>query len=175
MPLEPDGPQACVWLTCGLRGQPTTDARCPECNKPTESRADFAGGALFARDRMGWTPEMVATTDTVPGMEIVEFRGDVVGVIVVSRSVFGNIGAGLQAVGGGEITPYTTLLSDARRIARRRMWDEAVDAGANAVVGMRYVGSTVGESMIEVAAYGTAVLAHPVAAPAPKPAASTAG
>lgn len=165
MPLDPEGPQACVWLTCALRGQPTTDARCPECGKPTESRADFAGGALFAVDELGATTELIATTDTVPGLDVVDFRGDVVGVVVVSRGVLGNLGAGLQAVGGGEITPYSALLADARRIARRRMWDEAVDCGANAVVGMRYAGSTVGESMIELAAYGTAVV---VRRPEPK-------
>jgi uncharacterized protein YbjQ (UPF0145 family) len=67
-------------------------------------------------------------------------------------------------VAGGEVGGYTKLLSDSRREARQRMWDEARARGANAIVGMRFDCNEIGDIMSEVAAYGTAVTVEPLAA-----------
>jgi uncharacterized protein YbjQ (UPF0145 family) len=83
------------------------------------------------------------------------------GVIVRSRSVIGNIGAGIQSLFGGDITIYTKLADDARQQAYDRMVEHAVQAGANAVIAMRYDANEIMEGITEVLAYGTAVRVEP--------------
>jgi uncharacterized protein YbjQ (UPF0145 family) len=100
---------------------------------------------------------MVTTTNELAGYRIVENLGVVRGVIVRSRSVIGNIGAGIQSLFGGDITIYTQLADDARQHAYDRMVEHAQQAGANAVVAMRYDANEIMEGITEVLAYGTAV------------------
>lgn len=104
---------------------------------------------------------MVATTNDLPGYRVVEVKGMVRGVIVRSRSVIGNIGAGIQSLFGGDITIYTRLADDARQQAYERMVEHAEQAGANAVIAMRYDANEIMEGITEVLAYGTAVRVEP--------------
>ena len=55
---------------------------------------------------------------------------------------------------------YTKLLEDARREAVDRLVQSATAAGANAVVMMRFDSSEMGQTMSEIVAYGTAVVAE---------------
>jgi uncharacterized protein YbjQ (UPF0145 family) len=104
---------------------------------------------------------MVTTTNDLPGYRVVEVKGMVRGVIVRSRSVIGNIGAGIQSLFGGDITIYSKLAEDARQHAYDRMVEHAVQAGANAVIAMRYDANEIMEGITEVLAYGTAVRVEP--------------
>lgn len=104
---------------------------------------------------------MVATTNDLPGYRVLEVKGMVRGVIVRSRSVIGNIGAGIQSLFGGDITIYTRLADDARQQAYERMVEHAEQAGANAVIAMRYDANEIMEGITEVLAYGTAVRVEP--------------
>ena len=105
---------------------------------------------------------IVVTTEGVSGQRIVEMKGQVVGLVVRSRGLGGNIMAGLRSIGGGEITEYTELLEDARRHAVDRMIQNATAMGANAVVRMQYDSSEIGNTMSEIVAYGTAAVIEPV-------------
>jgi uncharacterized protein YbjQ (UPF0145 family) len=100
---------------------------------------------------------LVVTTNDVPGYEVVEVYGEVFGVLARSRNVVSNIGASLKSIIGGEIGAYTRLLSDSRIEATERMKKAAYEKGANAVLAMRFDTGDIGQSMNEVAAYGTAV------------------
>jgi uncharacterized protein YbjQ (UPF0145 family) len=100
---------------------------------------------------------MIVTTNDIPGYEIVEVYGEVVGLIVRARNAFSNMGAGLRTVFGGEAKGYTTLLLDSRNQAIDRLKDSAREVGANAVVAMRFDCNEIANLMSEVAAYGTAV------------------
>jgi len=84
------------------------------------------------------------------------------GIIVRSRSVIGNIGAGIQSIFGGNITIYTDLAEKARSDAFDQMCEHAASAGANAIVGMRYDANEITDGITEVLAYGTAVIVEPV-------------
>ena len=64
---------------------------------------------------------------------------------------------GLRTVVGGEIKEYTVMLAQAREEAIQRMTEQAEKMGANAVVGTRFVTSTVMSGAAEMVAYGTAV------------------
>ena len=83
--------------------------------------------------------------------------GIVRGIVVRSRSLVGNIGAGLQTLFGGNITIYTELCEKARSDAYRLMMEHANDVGANAIIGMRYDANEVTSGVTEVLCYGTAV------------------
>ena len=104
---------------------------------------------------------MVTTTNNMPGYEIVEVYGEVFGLIVRSRNIFGNIGASFRTVFGGEVKGYTKLLANTREQALERLRNEAKAKGANAVLMMRFDSGDIGGVMNEVVAYGTAVKIKP--------------
>ena len=106
---------------------------------------------------------IVTTVNELPGYRVVVVQGLVRGVIVRSRSVIGNIGAGLQSLFGGDITIYTQLAEDARQHAYDRMVEHATVMGANAIIAMRYDANEIMEGITEVLAYGTAVRVEPIA------------
>jgi uncharacterized protein YbjQ (UPF0145 family) len=101
---------------------------------------------------------MVTTALELPGYRIVRNCGVVRGIIVRSRSVFGNIGAGLQTLIGGNITILTDLCEKTRQDAFLMMTAHAEQHGANAVISFRYDANEVMQGVTEVLAYGTAVV-----------------
>lgn len=106
-------------------------------------------------------PQWVTTAFGFEGYRVSASRGVVRGIVVRSRSVIGNIGAGIQAIFGGNITLYTELCERARREAFELMLRHAAESGANAVIGMRYDANEVMQGITEVLAYGTAVVIEP--------------
>jgi uncharacterized protein YbjQ (UPF0145 family) len=99
---------------------------------------------------------IVTTTENIPGATVVKTLGQVFGITVRSRSLGGNIAAGLKTLVGGEIRSYTKLSEDSRRQALDRMVENAAAMGANAVTMMRFDSSEMGRTMSEIVAYGTA-------------------
>jgi uncharacterized protein YbjQ (UPF0145 family) len=101
----------------------------------------------------------IATTDEIPGTRVTTILGVAVGIAIRSRGVGGNIMAGLDALGNGSaLDEYRGDLAAIRREALARMAAEAEKLGANAVVGLRFDTAEVGREMVEVVAYGTAVV-----------------
>ncbi|MED4206031.1 YbjQ family protein [Neobacillus mesonae] len=100
---------------------------------------------------------IIVTTDAIPGREIRDIIGMVKGSTVQSKHIGKDFMAGLKTIVGGEIKEYTDMLNEAREKAIERMVDEARNAGANAIVGMRLQSSSVMQGASEIIAYGTAV------------------
>jgi len=83
----------------------------------------------------------------------------VVGNSVVSLGVAGGLGAAGRTFAGGEITQVTSLISDGRHAAIKRMEDEAQRDGAHGVTGVRSkLGTLAG--FTEFLAQGTGVIAQ---------------
>jgi len=101
---------------------------------------------------------LVTTSTNLEGYKVVQQMGIVRGIIVRSRSIFGNIAGGLQTLLGGNITIYTDLCEKTRKDAYDLMIQHAQQIGANAVINMRYDANEVMSSVTEVLAYGTAVI-----------------
>jgi uncharacterized protein YbjQ (UPF0145 family) len=99
----------------------------------------------------------VTTAFELPGYRITKNLGLVRGIVVRSRSIFGNIGAAIQMIFGGNITLYTQMCEKARADAYDLMVEHASDMGANAIIGVRYDANEVVGGVTEVLAYGTAV------------------
>jgi uncharacterized protein YbjQ (UPF0145 family) len=104
-------------------------------------------------------PSLLATvtTETIPGHEIAEVLGIARGNTVKARNVGRDITQGIRNLAGGELTAYSTLLSQARDEALARMEADAVEMGGDAVVNVRMETSEITKGASEVIAYGTAV------------------
>ena len=100
---------------------------------------------------------MTTTAFELPGYRVVKSFGVVRGIIVRSRSIVGNIGAGLQSLFGGNISLYTSLCERTREDAYNQMLTHAGQLGANAVIGVRYDATEIATGITEVLCYGTAV------------------
>ncbi|HTB06021.1 MAG TPA: heavy metal-binding domain-containing protein [Bacteroidia bacterium] len=106
--------------------------------------------------------QLVTTGVELAGYRITKNLGVVKGIIVRSRSLFGNIGAGFQALVGGNITIYTELCEKTRNDAFELMIEHAGQVGANAIIAARYDANEVMQGVTEVLAYGTAVVVEKV-------------
>jgi uncharacterized protein YbjQ (UPF0145 family) len=100
---------------------------------------------------------LLATTHTLSGYEIVQVLGLVEGNVVQSKHIGRDIAAGIKSMFGGELRGYSELLTEARDKAKERMIDQAEQKGADAIVGLCYTTSEIGQGICEVLAYGTAV------------------
>ena len=103
-------------------------------------------------------PKLVTTAFEIDGYKITRNLGIVRGITVRSRSIVGNIGAGIQTLFGGNISILQELCEKTRQDAFLIMSDHAAQIGANAVIGMRYDANEVMSGVTEVLAYGTAVV-----------------
>jgi len=100
---------------------------------------------------------ILTTTATIPGREIEEVIDIVRGGTVQARHVGRDIMAAFKNIVGGEIGDYTKLMSDAREKAIDRMIADADRIGADAIVNVRFMTSSIMQGMSEILAYGTAV------------------
>jgi uncharacterized protein YbjQ (UPF0145 family) len=105
---------------------------------------------------------LVVTTNDLPGWEIQQVLGEVMGLTVRSRNAFSQLGAGFKSLVGGELKGMTQNLVTSRQEVMSRMVEEARSKGGNAVIAMRYDTSEMGDVWTEICAYGTAVIAVPV-------------
>ena len=103
---------------------------------------------------------IVTTMNDIPGYEIDEVFGEVMGLTVRARNVGSQLGASLESIIGGELKGMTTALIDSRQQVMERMIEEAEGKGANAIIAMRFDTSEMGGQWTEICAYGTAVRVH---------------
>lgn len=107
---------------------------------------------------------IVTTTEGVDGYKITKYIGIVRGVTVRQPTIGQSFKAGLKGIVGGKISPYISMCETARQAAYDSLIERAGQAGAQAVVGLRYDSSAFssGDDMgTEVVCYGTAVLIEP--------------
>ena len=103
---------------------------------------------------------IVTTMNDIPGYEVDEVYGEVMGLTVRSRNIGSQLGSGLKPILGGELKGMTKALIDSRQQVRERMVEEAETLGANAIIAMRFDTSEMGGNWTEICAYGTAVRVH---------------
>ncbi len=95
---------------------------------------------------------MVTSANELPGYRVVRNFGIVRGITVRSRSVLGNLAAGIQTIIGGNISILTELCEKAREEAYEILLQHAAQHGANAIVCMRYDANEVMQGVTEVLA-----------------------
>ena len=99
---------------------------------------------------------LLVNTDYITGKEL-EMLGLVKGSTIQTRNVGRDITQGFKTLVGGELKAYTEMMNEARELATSRMVQEAEALGADAIVNIRIVSSSVMQGAAEVVAYGTAV------------------
>jgi uncharacterized protein YbjQ (UPF0145 family) len=93
----------------------------------------------------------------VPGRETSEILGLVQGHTVFAIWLGKDLSALIRLILGGELTEYTEMMGRARAAATNRMVAEAAEMGADAIINVRYMTTSVVGSAAELFAYGTAV------------------
>lgn len=98
------------------------------------------------------------TTDTVPEKTIRASLGMVKGNTIRARHLGRDLLAVIKMLFGGEVADYTKMMAESREQAIDRMCAEARSAGANAVVGVRFMTASMAQGAAEILVYGTAVI-----------------
>jgi uncharacterized protein YbjQ (UPF0145 family) len=79
-------------------------------------------------------------------------------VIVRSVGTVKGITGSLRSLRAGEVPQFTDVVDQARHTALERLIAHAKELGGNAVLGVRFDSSEVGDSLAEIVAYGTAAI-----------------
>lgn len=104
---------------------------------------------------------IVTTTPSVEGRPIERYLGIVTGEAILGTNIFRDIFANIRDLVGGRAAAYEKELANARNIAIQEMTQQAMQMGANAVVGVDLDYEVLGQAngMLMVTASGTAVVA----------------
>ena len=100
---------------------------------------------------------LLINSDTLPGREITEVLGLVQGHTVFAIWLGKDLSAIIRLILGGELTEYTEMMGSARSTATERMTAKAAAIGADAVINVRYMTTSVVGTAAELLVYGTAV------------------
>ena len=100
---------------------------------------------------------LVLNTDQVPDRPVTEVLGLVQGHTVFAIWIGKDLSAIVRLILGGELTEYTEMMGRARSVATDRMIARAADLGADAIMNVRYMTTSVVGSAAELLVYGTAV------------------
>ena len=100
---------------------------------------------------------LLLNSTALPGREITEILGLVQGHTVYAIWLGKDLSALVRLILGGELTEYTEMMGRARATATNRMIAQAAEMGADAIINVRYMTTSVVGSAAELLAYGTAV------------------
>ena len=100
---------------------------------------------------------LLLNSAVLPDREITEILGLVQGHTVFAIWLGKDLSAIVKLILGGELTEYTEMMGKARTAATNRMTAQASEMGADAIINVRYMTTSVIGSAAELLAYGTAV------------------
>jgi uncharacterized protein YbjQ (UPF0145 family) len=102
-------------------------------------------------------PILIQNSAEIPGREITEVLGLVQGHTIFAIWLGKDLSAMIRLILGGELTEYTEMMGRARALATDRMIAKAQELGADAIINVRFMTTSVVGSAAELLAYGTAV------------------
>lgn len=100
---------------------------------------------------------ILQNTAEIPGRKVSEVLGMVEGHTVYAIWIGKDLSALIRLILGGELTEYTDMMGRARILATNRMVARAEKMGADGVINVRYMTTSVIGSAAELLVYGTAV------------------
>ena len=100
---------------------------------------------------------LLMNSTEIPGRQTREILGLVQGHTVFAIWLGKDLSAIVRLILGGELTEYTEMMGRARQAATNRMVAQAAEMGADAIINVRYMTTSVVGSAAELFAYGTAV------------------
>ena len=109
----------------------------------------------------GERPMLLSTTSVLEGKRVVQYLGLVSGDAILGVNIFKDFFAGIRDIVGGRSAAYEQELRQAKQIATQEMIEQAMQLGANAIIGIdldyETLGGQNGGGMLMVGASGTAV------------------
>jgi len=99
----------------------------------------------------------ITTTDGIDGQAVTEYLGVVSGEAVIGANALSDIAAGIRDVVGGRSGSYEKKIEAGREEAMDDLRAEALERGADAVVGVSVDYEEMAEGMLWVNVTGTAV------------------
>jgi uncharacterized protein YbjQ (UPF0145 family) len=102
-----------------------------------------------------------STTFELPGYTVEGTLGLCWGLIVRSVGLTKGLTGSLRSLRAGEVKEFTEVVDQARRTALERLVEHAQQLGGNAVLGVRFDSSDLGNGLAEIVAYGTAATVRP--------------
>ncbi len=121
-----------------------------------EQRKNKTSGEELSVTELDTRVSLMNSTE-VPGREITDILGLVQGHTVFAIWLGKDLSALIRLILGGELTEYTEMMGRARTLAANRMVAQAAQMGADAIINVRYMTTSVVGSAAELLAYGTAV------------------
>src|SRR5689334_20785400 len=103
---------------------------------------------------------LTSTTFDLPGYTVDQLLGLSWGLMVRSVGIVKGLTGGLKSIRQGEVSEFTAVVDAARRTALERLVSHAAQLGGNAVLGVRFDSSDIGNGLAEIVAYGTAARVH---------------
>jgi uncharacterized protein YbjQ (UPF0145 family) len=103
---------------------------------------------------------LLLNSDTVPSRDVTDVLGLVQGHTVFAVWIGKDLSAIVRLLLGGELTEYTEMMGAARSTATARMTAQAAELGADAIINVRYMTTSVVGTAAELLVYGTAVKLH---------------
>lgn len=103
------------------------------------------------------TDILLATSGEIPGRKVKHYLGLVKGHTIFAIWLGKDLSAIVRLILGGELTEYTEMMGKARELATERMIRQAQSLGADAIINLRFMTTSVVGSAAELLAYGTAV------------------
>lgn len=100
---------------------------------------------------------LLVSAPELSGREVTQVLGLVEGHTVYAIWLGRDLSAIVRLILGGELTEYTEMMGRARSTATDRMMAQAEEMGADAIVNVRYMTTSVVASAAELFVYGTAV------------------
>ena len=100
---------------------------------------------------------LLLNSATIPGRDISAILGLVQGHTVFAIWLGKDLSAIVRLIVGGELTEYTEMMGEAREVATNRMIAQAAKMGADAIINVRYMTTSVVGTAAELLVYGTAV------------------
>ena len=100
---------------------------------------------------------LIQNSAEVPGRKITEILGLAQGHTIYAIWIGRDLSALVRLILGGELIEYTEMMGRARKMATNRMIAQAEELGADAIINVRFMTTSVMGSAAELLAYGTAV------------------
>ena len=100
---------------------------------------------------------LLQNSSEVPNRKVTEVLGLVQGHTIFAIWIGKDLSAMVRLILGGELIEYTEMMGGARKVATNRMIAQAEKLGADAIINVRFMTTSVIGSAAELLAYGTAV------------------
>jgi len=100
---------------------------------------------------------LLLNSNEIPGHNITEVLGVIQGHTIFAIWLGKDLSALVRLILGGELFENTEMMGRARKVATQRMIGQAEEMGADAIINLRYMTTSVVGSAAELLAYGTAV------------------